>query len=85
VLSSEYYCVIINEEKDGKEENKYSYKITNCFSTFLLEKFCPIKPIYYSMNNEFLSISDKDYIYVLQYKGYSKQNLDGNNQEKNRK
>ena len=85
VLSSDHYCAIINEEKDGKEGNKYSYKITNCFSTFLVEKLCPIKPIYYSMNNEFISISDKDYIYVLQYKGYSKQKIDGNNQEKNRK
>jgi len=88
VLSSDYHCTIIQEGKDGKEgkeENEYSYMITNSFCNVLLKKLCPIKPIYYSMNNEFISISDKDYVYVLQYKGYSKQKTDGNSQEKNRK
>ena len=88
VISSDYHCTIIQEGKDGKEVNEgnqYSYTITNSFCNSLLTKLCPIKPIYYSMNNEFISISDKDYIYVLQYKGYVKQKIDENNQDKKRK
>ena len=59
--------------------------ITNSFCNVLDTKFCPIKPIYYAMNNEFISISDNDYIYVVQYKGYTKQKIKGKNSDKNLK
>ena len=78
VLSSDFYCLIIYE----KEEDQYSFMITNNFCNVLDTRQCPIKPIYYAMNNEFLVISDNDYIYVLQYKGYSKPKIEGNNIEK---
>ena len=80
LLSSNYHCAIIQE----KEENQYSFMITNSFCNVLDTKFCPIKPIYSAMNNEFIAISDNDYIYVLQYKGYVKPKIDGNNSEINR-
>ncbi len=75
ILSSDFLCAIIQE----REENQYSFMITNNFCNVLDTKFCPIKPIYSSMNNEFIAISDYDYIYVLQYKGYIKPKLDGTN------
>ena len=78
VLSSDFYCLILYE----KEEEQYSFMITNCFCNVLDTKQCPIKPIYYSMNNEFIVITDNDYIYVLQYKGYVKPKIEGNNIEK---
>ena len=79
ILSSDYHCAIIQE----KEENQYSFMITNNFCNVLDTKFCPVKPIYSAMNKEFISISDYDYIYVLQYIGYVKPRNDGNN-DKNR-
>ena len=75
ILSSDFLCAIIQE----REENQYSFMITNNFCNVLDTKFCPIKPIYSSMNNEFIAISDYDYVYVLQYKGYIKPKLDGTN------
>ena len=78
VLSSDYYCSIIHE----KDEDQYAFMITNSFCNVLDTKLCPIKPIYYAMNNEFIVITDYDYVYVLQYKGYVKPKSDGTNFEK---
>jgi WD repeat-containing protein 35 len=77
VLSSDFYCLIIQE----KDEDQYSFMITNSFCNVLETKLCPIKPIYYSMNNEFIAITDYGYIYVLQYKGYVKPKIEGNNKD----
>ena len=81
VLSSDFYCLIIQE----KDENQYSFMITNSFCNVLDTKLCPVEPIYYSMNNEFIAISDYDYIYILQYRGYVKPKIEGNNADKNSK
>ena len=80
VLSSDNHCAIIQQ---GKDNDQYSFMITNNFCNVLDTKLCPIKPIYYAMNNEFISISDNDYIYVVQYKGYTKQKIKEKNSEKN--
>ena len=78
VLSSDFYCLIIHE----KEEEQYSFMITNSFCNVLDTKLCPVRPMYYAMNNEFVVIADYDYVYVLQYKGYVKPKNEGNNFEK---
>ena len=59
--------------------------ITNSFCNVLDNKLCPIQPIYYSMNNDFIAISDYDYIYILQYRGFIKTKIEGNNADKNSK
>ena len=82
ILSSDYHCSIIYQ---GKDNDQYSFMITNSFCNVLDTKLCPIKPIFYAMNNEFISISDNDYIYVLQYKGIAKQKIKGTNIEKSLK
>ena len=79
VLSNDFFCLIILE----KDENQYSFMITNSFCNVLVTKLCPIKPIYYCMNNQFIAISDNDYVYILQYRGYSKPKIEGNDSEKN--
>ena len=82
VISSDYYCTIIQENKEKKE---YSFMITNNFCNVLETKLIPIKPSFYAMNNQFIVISDTDYVYVLQYKGYYKQKKEGNKKDKNNK
>ena len=73
VMSSDFYCAIIQEKKEKKE---YAFMITNNFCNVLDTKLCPIKPLFYAMNNEFIVISDNNYVYVLQYKGYYKSKKD---------
>ena len=82
VISSEFYCAIIQEAKDKRE---YSFMITNNFCNVLDTKFVPIKPIFYDMNNQFIVISDNDYVYVLQYRGYFKPQKKGNKKDKSDK
>ena len=85
VMSSDFYCAIIQEKKEKKE---YAFMITNNFCNVLDTKLCPIKPLFYAMNNEFIVISDNNYVYVLQYKGYYKSKKDkkkNNNKSNNNK
>ena len=82
VISSEFYCAIIQEAKEKKE---YSFMITNNFCNVLDTKLVPIKPILYDMNNQFIVISDTDYVYVLQYRGYYKPPKKGNKKDKDDK
>ena len=83
VISSDFYCAIIQETKEKKE---YSFMITNNFCNVLDTKLVPIKPLYYAMNNQFIVICDSNYVYVLQYRGYIKKKLEGNkNKNKNLK
>ena len=82
VISSEFYCTIIQEAKEKKE---YSFMITNNFCNVLDTKLVPIKPILYDMNNQFIVISDTDYVYVLQYRGYYKPPKKGNKKDKDDK
>ena len=79
IMSSDFYCAIIQEKKEKKE---YSFMITNNFCNVLDTKLCPIKPLFYTMNNEFIVISDNNYVYVLQYKGYYKSKKDKNKEGK---
>ena len=78
IISSDFYCGIIQEIKEKKE---YSLMITNNFCNVLDTKLIPIKPLFSDMNNQFIVISDNDYIYVLQYRGYYKQKKDKNNND----
>ena len=82
VISSDFYCAIIQENKEKRE---YSFMITNNFCNVLETKLLPIKPLFYDMNNQFIAIGDNDYIYVLQYKGYYKPKKEGNKKDKNNK
>ena len=82
VMSSDFYCSIIQEAKEKKE---YSFMITNSFCNVLETKLVPIKPIFKAMNNQFIVISDNDYVYVLQYKGYYKPKKEGNKKDKSAK
>ena len=81
VISSDNYCVIIQESKEKRE---YSFMITNNFCNVLETKLVPIKPLFYDMNNQFIVICDNDYVYVLQYKGYYKPKK-GSKKENNEK
>ena len=81
VISYDYFCLIILE----KDEDQYSFMITNSFCNVLDTKLCPIKPIYYCMNSQFITISDNDYVYVLQFRGKVRPKNEGNNLDKNSK
>ena len=73
-----------NNESNSTNNNN----ITNNFCNVLDTKLCPIKPLFYAMNNEFIVISDNNYVYVLQYKGYYKSKKDkkkNNNKSNNNK
>ena len=59
--------------------------ITNNFCNVLDTKLVPIKPILYDMNGQFIVISDSDYVYVLQYRGYYKPPKKGNKKDKDDK
>ena len=82
IISSDFYCTIIQENKEKKE---YSFMITNNFCNVLENKLIPIKPLFSAMNNQFIVISDSDYVYVLQYKGYYKPKKEGSKKDKNAK
>ena len=64
IISNKLYCVIFTENKDGK----YNILFTNNFGNVLESRRCPIKPNFYSINEEYLVVSDGNYIYILLYK-----------------
>ena len=64
IISNELYCVIFIENKEGV----YNILFTNNFGNILENKKCPLKPVFYSMNEEYLVVSDGNYIYLLQFK-----------------
>ena len=65
IVSNDLFCVIFTENKD----NTYNILFTNNFGNIIESKKCPIKPVFYSMNEEYLVVSDGNYIYLLQFKG----------------
>ena len=65
IISNDLYCVIFSENKDGT----YNMLFTNNFGNILENRKCPIKPVFYSINEEYLVVSDGNYIYLLQFKG----------------
>ena len=54
VISSDFYCGLIQESKEKKE---YTLMITNNFCNVLETKLIPIRPLFYAMNNQFIIIS----------------------------
>ena len=65
IISNELYCVIFTESKEGI----YNTLFTNNFGNIVEKRKCPIKPVFYSMNEDNLVASDGNYIYLLQFKG----------------
>ena len=65
IISNDLYCAIFTENKDGQ----YNILFTNNFGNVLENRKCPIKPVFYVINEEYLIVSDGNYIYVLQFKG----------------
>ena len=64
IISNDLFCVIFTENK-----GVYNILFTNNFGNALENKKCPIEPVFYSMNEEYLVVSDGNYIYLLQFKG----------------
>ena len=46
----------------------YNILFTNNFGNVIETKKCPIKPLIYTINNDYLIISDGNYIYMLIFK-----------------
>ena len=65
IISNNLYCVIFTENKDGK----YNILFTNNFGNVLENRKCPIKPEFFCINEEYLIVSDGNYIYALLFKG----------------
>ena len=68
LISNKFFCAIFSENKD----KTYNIRFTNNFGNVLETRKCPIKPLYYSMNDEYLVASDGNYIYFLQFRGSNK-------------
>ena len=64
IISNDSFCVIFSENK-----NVYNILFTNNFGNLIESKKCPIKPVIYDINNEYLVISDENYIYILIFRG----------------
>ena len=64
IVSNDNICVIFTESKD----QVYSILFTNNFGNVIESKKCPIKPLFYAINNEYLIASDGNYIYLLIFK-----------------
>ena len=64
IISNDLLCVIFTENK-----GVYNILFTNNFGNALDNKKCPIEPVFYSINEEYLVVSDGNYIYLLQFKG----------------
>jgi WD repeat-containing protein 35 len=73
IISNDSFCILLIENKD----NVYNIIFTNNFGNLLDNKKCPIKPLIYTINNEYLVISDGDYIYILifRYNSLNKKNI----------
>ena len=65
IISNDLLCAIFTESKD----KTYNILFTNNFGNVIESKKCPIEPVFYSMNEEYLVVSDGNYIYLLQFKG----------------
>ena len=65
IISNDNFCVLLTENKEAY----YNILFTNNFGNLNDTKKCPIKPILYAINNDYLFISDGNYIYMLIFKG----------------
>ena len=64
IVSNDNICVLLTENKD----EVYNILFTNNFGNVNETKKCPIKPLIYTINNDYLIISDGNYIYMLIFK-----------------
>ena len=64
IVSNDNICVLFTESKD----QVYSILFTNNFGNVLESKKCPIKPLYYAINNDYLFASDGNYVYMIIFK-----------------
>ena len=77
IISNDSFCIIFTENKDT-----YNILFTNNFGNLIENKKCPIKPILYTLNNEYLIVSDGHYIYILIFRGNVNSNKKNNNNDK---
>ena len=63
-----------------ESKNIYNILFTNNFGNLIESKKCPIKPEIYAINSEYLIVSDRNYIYLLIFKGNASNNK--NNKDK---
>ena len=61
IISNDSFCILFTENK----EQNYNILFTNNFGNVIENKKCPIKPVIYAINNDYLIISDGSYIYIL--------------------
>ena len=78
IISNDSFCVLLTENKDI-----YNILFTNNFGNLIESKKCPIKPLIYTINNEYLIISDGNYIYILIFRGNAITNKKNNNDKSN--
>ena len=64
IISNDSICVLFTKN----EEDVYNILLTNNFGNVTDKKKCPIKPVTYAINNDYLIISDGSYIYILLFK-----------------
>ena len=64
MVSNDSFCVLFTERGEGI----YNILFTNNFGNVTDKKKCPIKPILFAINNDYLIVSDRNYIYILIFK-----------------
>ena len=64
IISNDSFCVLFTKN----DESEYNILFTNNFGNVTNKKKCPIKPETYAINNDYLIISDGNYIYILSFK-----------------
>ena len=64
IVSNDNTCALLTENKD----ETYNILFTNNFGNVIETKKCPIKPLLYTINNEYFIITDGNYIYILIFK-----------------
>ena len=77
IISNDSFCVLFTENKDS-----YNILFTNSFGNLIVSKKCPIKPLIYTMNNEYLIVSDGNYIYIIIFRGNALNSNKKNNNDK---
>ena len=77
IISNDSFCVIFAENK-----KVFNILFTNNFGNLIESKKCPIKPEIYAINNEYLIVSDGNYVYILIFRGNALNNKKSNNKDK---
>ena len=64
IIANDLFCVLFTSNR----ENFYNILFTNNFGNVTDNKKCPIKPVTYAINNDYLIISDGNYIFIQVFK-----------------